>query len=53
MEAEVREILTEAVGGVGSTARPFAALREGFAAIGGVDLPLPARDEPARYAAFD
>ena len=53
MEAEVREILTEAVGGVGSTARPFAALREGFAAIGGVDLRLPARDEPARYATFD
>lgn len=53
MEAEVRDILTEAVGGAGSATRPFAALREAFAAIGGVDLRLPARDESARYATFD
>ncbi|MDP3714582.1 MAG: Arc family DNA-binding protein [Mycobacteriales bacterium] len=52
MEAEVRQILTEAVADEGLAARPFSALRESFAAIGGVDLQLPARDEPARSATF-
>ena len=52
MEAEVREILTEAVGGVGSTARPFAALREGFVAIGGVELDLPPRNSRPRIPDF-
>jgi plasmid stability protein len=47
MEAEIRAILTEAV----QEREPdslFAALRERFAALGGVELDVPARHDSAR-----
>ena len=55
VEAEVRAILVEAVGG---EAEPedkefFMALHERFAAIGGVDLELPERNSPPRIVDFD
>ncbi len=53
MEAEVRDILTEAVSDKDRSDRPFTALREAFAAIGGVDLDLPARTQPARFVSFE
>jgi plasmid stability protein len=52
MEAEVREILTEAVGEPADAAGLFSAILDEFGALGGVDLDLPARDEPARAADF-
>jgi plasmid stability protein len=52
MEAEVREILTEAVREPGDSAGLFTAILDRFAVLGGVDLELPARDEPARAADF-
>jgi antitoxin FitA len=52
MEAEVREILTEAVSEPDDAAGLFSALLDEFGALGGVDLDLPARDEPARAADF-
>jgi antitoxin FitA len=52
MEAEARALLTTAllgrrVEGLGTH------IREQFADIGGVDLAIPARDEPARAVQFD
>ena len=50
MEAEVRAILAEAVGEPEQSSGLFTALMDRFAALGGVDLDLPARDTPARSA---
>jgi len=50
MEAEVRAILTEAVRESGDSAGLFTALLDRFGVLGGVDLELPARREPARPA---
>jgi antitoxin FitA len=52
MEAEVRVILTEAVRDPADSAGLFTALLDRFAMLGGVDLDLPARTEPARAADF-
>jgi plasmid stability protein len=52
MEAEAREILTEAVREPADSAGLFTAILDRFAVLGGVDLELPARDEPARAADF-
>jgi antitoxin FitA len=51
MEAEIRAILTAAVDEPGS-AELFSTLLERFGAVGGVELAVPARDEPARAADF-
>ena len=53
MEEEARRILREALippepsGGLGTR------IHQRFARLGGVDLDLPARDEPARAATFE
>ena len=52
MEAEVRAILTEAVREPADSAGLFTALLDRFAVLGGIDLELPARAEPARAADF-
>jgi antitoxin FitA len=52
MEAEVRAILTEAISEPADTAGLFTALLDRFGALGGVDLELPPRAEPARAADF-
>jgi plasmid stability protein len=52
MEAEVRAILTAAVSEPEPPADLFTTLHERFAALGGVDLELPARTTPARAAAL-
>lgn len=52
MEAEVRSILTEAVREPADSAGLFTALMDRFAVLGGADLELPGRDEPARAADF-
>jgi antitoxin FitA len=52
MEAEAREILAEAVREPADSAGMFTALLERFGTLGGVDLHLPGRDEPARTADF-
>jgi plasmid stability protein len=52
MEAEAREILTEAVREPADSAGLFTAILDRFAVLGGVDLELPARDEAARAADF-
>ena len=52
MEAEVRAILTEAVSESVDSAGLFTALLDRFAMLGGVDLEVPARTEPARAADF-
>jgi plasmid stability protein len=52
MEAEARAILTEAVREPADSAGLFTALLDRFAMLGGVDLELPARAEPARAADF-
>lgn len=52
MEAEIRAILTEAVSQSADTAGLFTALLDRFGALGGVDLELPVRAEPARAADF-
>jgi len=52
MEAEVRAILTEAVGEPVDSAGLFTALLDRFSVLGGVDLQLPDRDEAARAADF-
>jgi hypothetical protein len=48
MEAEVRAILEEAVREPADSTGLFTALLDRFGALGGVDLDLPGRDEPAR-----
>jgi antitoxin FitA len=52
MEAEARAILTEAVSESGDSAGLFTALLDRFGSLGGVDLDLPARTEPARAVEF-
>jgi plasmid stability protein len=52
MEAEIRAILTEAVSRPDESVGLARALLDGFGAIGGVDLDLPPRTEPARWADF-
>jgi len=52
MEAEARAILTEAVCEPADSAGLFTALLERFGMLGGVDLSLPDRAEPARAADF-
>lgn len=50
MEAEIRAILTEAVGASPQALGLGKAVLTRFAAIGGVDLELPPRTEPPRAA---
>lgn len=53
MEAEVRAILTEAVSaGEDELPNLAQAIRERFAAVGGVDLEIPLRREMPRAAEF-
>jgi len=52
MEAEAREILAEAVREPADSAGLFTTLLDRFGALGGVDLDLPRREEPARAADF-
>ncbi|MBO0808888.1 MAG: Arc family DNA-binding protein [Actinobacteria bacterium] len=52
MEAEVRAILTEAVREPADSAGLFTALLDRFGRLGGVELDLPGRTEPARAADF-
>jgi plasmid stability protein len=52
MEAEVRAILAEAVREPADSAGLFTALLDRFATLGGVDLELPDRTDPARAADF-
>lgn len=52
MEAEARAILTDAVREQEGTAGLFTALLDRFGMLGGVDLELPGRTEPARAADF-
>src|SRR5215471_7416284 len=52
MEAEARAILTEAVQEPADSAGLFTALLDRFGTLGGVDVELPARAEPARGADF-
>ncbi len=50
MEAEVREILTEAVREPEDSVGLFTTLLDRFGTLGGVELDLPGREEPARAA---
>jgi antitoxin FitA len=52
MEAEARAILAEAVREPADSAGLFTTLLDRFAMLGGVDLELPDRAEPARAADF-
>jgi antitoxin FitA len=52
MEAEARAILTEAVCESSDPAGLFTALLDRFGALGGVELDVPVRTEPARAADF-
>jgi plasmid stability protein len=52
MEAEARAILAEAVSDPVDSAGLFTALLDRFGMLGGVDLELPARADPARAADF-
>lgn len=52
MEAEARAILTEAVQEPADSAGLSTALLDRFGMLGGVDLDLPVRTEPARGADF-
>ena len=52
MEAEVRAILSEAVREPADSAGLFTTLLDRFSALGGIDLDLPRREEPARAADF-
>jgi plasmid stability protein len=52
MEAEVREILAEAVREPADSAGLFTALLDQFGTLGGAGLQLPERSEPARAADF-
>ena len=52
MEAEAREILSEAVREPADSDGLFTTLLDRFGALGGVDLDLPTRQEPARAADF-
>jgi plasmid stability protein len=50
MEAEARALLTVAVSGRRPARGLGSYIRDQFAEIGGVDLDIPQRDEPARVA---
>ncbi len=52
MEAEARAILAEAVQEPADSAGLFTALLDRFGMLGGVELDLPARAEPAPAADF-
>ena len=52
MEAEAREILTDAVREPPDVAGLFTGLLDRFGALGGLDLDLPERREPARAADY-
>lgn len=52
MEAEVREILTAAVQAPDPGENFFVAWMDRFHDLGGVDLDLPSRSEPARAVEF-
>jgi antitoxin FitA len=52
MEAEIRDILTAAVRESAPSADLFNTLLDRFTALGGVDLPVPARRTPASAADF-
>jgi plasmid stability protein len=52
MEAEARAILAEAVREPADSAGLFTALLDRFGMLGGVELELPERQEPARAADF-
>lgn len=52
MESEIRAILTDAVSRPDESVGLAQALLDGFGAIGGVDLDLPPRTEPPRWADF-
>jgi antitoxin FitA len=52
MEAEARAILTAAVQELDESAGLFTALLDRIGTLGGVDLDLPPRAEPARAADF-
>jgi plasmid stability protein len=52
MEAEAREILAAAVRDPADSAGLFTTLLDRFGELGGIDLQLPGRDEPARAADF-
>ncbi len=52
MEAEARAILSEAVREPANSAGLFTTLLDRFGELGGVDLNVPGRDEPARAADF-
>jgi plasmid stability protein len=53
MEAEARAILAEAVLEPTDSAGLFTALLDRFGGLGGVELELPGRTEPARAAGFE
>jgi plasmid stability protein len=50
MEAEIREILVEAVSGPDESNGLFVTLLDRFGGVGGVELDLPARTTPVRSA---
>jgi plasmid stability protein len=52
MEAEARAILTEAVREPADSVGLFTTLLDRFGTLGGIDLELPGREEPARAADF-
>jgi antitoxin FitA len=52
MEAEARAILADAVSEPAHSAGLFTTILDRFGALGGVDLDLPSRGEPARAADF-
>jgi plasmid stability protein len=52
MEAEIRAILVEAVTPSPPEVGLFVTLLERFGELGGVDLDIPPRTDPARYAEF-
>jgi antitoxin FitA len=52
MEAEARAILTEAVREPADSVGLFTTLLDRFGTLGGIDLELPRREEPARGAGF-
>ena len=53
MEAEARAILTDAVREPADAAGLFTEILERFGALGGVDLLMPERRDPARAADFN
>jgi plasmid stability protein len=52
MESEIRAILEQAVAESDDTTNPFVTFMERFQEIGGVELDLPPRTTPARWADF-